>query len=79
MADELGSRVYCDRCEKTSYFSRKRARKARKYRDVNTQSVHVYTCPFNSTWWHVGHLPWEVMRGLIDRRTWYSYRDVYTH
>lgn len=56
----------CETCAKQSYKSRKDARRAAKDRNPEEQMT-AYVCPINEHYWHIGHLPYGVLRGQSPR------------
>ena len=57
---------WCEPCDKCIYLSRKTARiAARQLSGANRP--RPYLCPAGNSWWHLGHLPDDVRRGVLDR------------
>lgn len=52
----------CPTSGKRSYESRKDANRAR--RELGERALRAYKCG-DCPWWHVGHLPYDVRRGLV--------------
>jgi hypothetical protein len=56
----------CSTCGKRRYRTRKAAKLA--LRKLNTSdSMSVYRC---GEFWHFGHTPWQVRRGVTARHDW---------
>lgn len=68
MDKTIGAIGYCSHCFKLSYPNRKAARRV-----TNIHSSHKapYRCPVNDIFWHVGELPPSVIRGYVDRGTYF--------
>lgn len=64
-----GSIGYCRDCEKLLYQTRKAAR---KITNVHHGHKSTYRCPANPIFWHVGELPSPVIRGHVDRGTYFQ-------
>lgn len=59
----------CAACGKRSFLTKKLAK--RQAREIDP-SLRVYRCEGNDEVWHMGHLPRAVIKGKIDRRTFYE-------
>lgn len=55
----------CDDCGKVCYGSRKHAR--RHARALNRAHLYAYQCPVDGRYWHLGHQPYLIARGVIAR------------
>jgi len=62
----------CSTCGKVRYLSRKDAKAAHRRLHPGTP-LHVYRC---GDAYHLGHLPFVVERGQVDRRTHYQGRSA---
>lgn len=64
-APDMTAGTRCPDCDKVRYSSRKRARLAmRQMTHRRPGSMNAYRC---GEFWHIGHLPSEVRRGVIAR------------
>ncbi|MEV6633901.1 hypothetical protein AB0M54_24430 [Actinoplanes sp. NPDC051470] len=63
----------CEGCGKVSFVSRKDARRGAR-RAVDGERPRAYRCP-TSPYWHLGHLPEDVRRGVIDREEYVEKLD----
>lgn len=67
-ARNAGGRVpiagYCNTCGKAQFLSRADARAALKQMRNKRSGMHAYEC---GRYWHLGTLPPEVRRGVIDK------------
>lgn len=61
---------YCDTHGKYLYADRKTARKASR---LHTSHKNPYRCSANPILWHIGELSPEVIRGHVDRDTYYQW------
>jgi hypothetical protein len=62
----------CRTCGKVRYLSRRAAKQAAR-RLHPSSDLHVYACDGA---YHLGHLPFVVERGQVDRRTHYEGRSA---
>jgi hypothetical protein len=60
----------CGSCGKVRYLSRKAAKQAARRLHPGAD-LHVYAC---GGAYHLGHLPFVVERGQVDRRSHYNAR-----
>lgn len=60
---------YCDFHQKLSYSTKARAKKSAR---LHTEHLNVFRCTENEQLWHLGHLAPEVIKGHIDRGTYYG-------
>lgn len=61
--------TWCKTHQKQSYSSKKRARKSLK---LHSGHLNAYQCSDNPQLWHIGHLAPDVIKGHIDRETYYG-------
>ncbi len=54
----------CSTCGKVCYPSRKAAKIAGRRLNMGSEPLSAYRC---GDYWHLGHLPYEVRRGVIAR------------
>lgn len=52
----------CDTCGKRKYLNRADAKAVAKR--LNDDHVVAYRCPHSQGYWHVGHLPIPVIKGI---------------
>jgi len=55
----------CDACGKRKYLSRSAAKTVVKR--LNEDHMVAYRCPREREYWHVGHLPTPVIRGVAPK------------
>ena len=51
-----GRRPNCSRCGKTTWATRRAARKAARYYRPGDKRLNEYRCPHGADGWHFGHL-----------------------
>jgi hypothetical protein len=56
---------FCEHCQKRKYGNRKSARVVA--RRMGGGHVVAYRCPSEKEFWHVGHLPTPVIKGIVTR------------
>ncbi|MEU3013400.1 hypothetical protein [Nocardia asteroides] len=71
-AQRVAQWTHCEPCGKRRYQSKAAAKQQARTHTGNYGSMSAYECPAVPGQWHIGHLPRAVVRGEIDRTTYYS-------
>lgn len=72
-ANRIVQWTHCEHCDgKRRYLSKAAARQQARAHTGDAGSMSAYECPAVPGQWHIGHLPRAVVRGEIDRTTYYS-------
>lgn len=65
-AENLPLAEPCTLCGKLRFRTRKAAKRALR-RLQTSDSMSAYPC---GDYWHIGHTPWAVRRGVVSRHEW---------